>query len=147
MSRLVRVAVLIAVLTALVAGLGGWIGVRIGLQQAHTRAGLDELVHHELHLTPTQDRQIEALETDFGVQRRALEAEMRAANADLADAIATDHAYGPRAQQAVGRFHRAMGTLQEDTIKHVLAMRAVMTPQQARRFDVLINNALKPPSA
>ena len=147
MSRRVRVAVLIAVLTALVAGLGGWIGVRIGLQQVHARAGLDSLVHHKLHLTQTQDRQIEALETGFGVQRRALEAEMRAANADLADAISTEHAYGPRAQKAVERFHSAMGTLQEDTIKHVLAMRAVMTPEQARRFDVLINPALKPPSA
>ncbi|MGI9169836.1 MAG: heavy metal resistance protein, partial [Caulobacteraceae bacterium] len=62
-------------------------------------------------------------------------------------AIATEHAYGPRAQQAVERFHRAMGTLQEDTIRHVLTMRQVMTPDQARRFDVLIHNALKPPTA
>ncbi len=147
MTRLVRVAVLIAVLTALVAGLGGWIGVRIGLHQAHAKAGLDGLVHHELHLTQMQDRQIEALEAGYVVQRRALEAEMRAANGDLADAIATEHTYGPRAQQAVERFHRAMGALQEDTIKHVLAMRAVMTPQQAKQFDVLINKALKPPSA
>ncbi len=147
MTSLVRVAVLIAVLTALVAGLGGWIGVRIGLQQAHAKAGLDELVHHELHLSQAQDRRIDALETGYGAQRRSLEAEMRAANADLADAIATEHTYGPRAQQAVERFHRAMGALQEDTIKHILAMRAVMTPEQAKRFDVLINNALKPPSA
>jgi Spy/CpxP family protein refolding chaperone len=147
LNRLVRVTVLIAVLTAFVAGLGGWVGVRIGLHQAHARAGLDELVHHELHLTPAQDIKIERLESDFGGQRRPLETEMRAANADLADAIATEHAYGPRAQQAVERFHRAMGTLQEDTIKHVLAMREVMTPDQARRFDVLINTALKPPTA
>lgn len=147
MTRLVSVAVLIAVLTALVAGLGGWIGVRIGLHQAHAKAGLDEAVHRELHLTQAQDRLIEVLEGGYGAQRRVLEAEMRAANADLANAIATEHAYGPRAQHAVQRFHQAMGALQEDTIKHVLAMRAVMTPQQARRFDILINNALKPHSA
>ncbi|MGI9169154.1 MAG: periplasmic heavy metal sensor, partial [Caulobacteraceae bacterium] len=85
-----RVTVLSAVLTAFVAGLGGWVGVRIGLHQAHARAALDELVHHELHLTGTQDARIERLESDFGGRRRALETEMRAANADLADAIATE---------------------------------------------------------
>lgn len=147
MSRLVRVSILLVLLTALVAAVGGWIGVRVGLHEAHTHAGLDEIVHHEMHLTGAQDRQLGTLEADFARQRRALETEMRAANADLADAIASEHAYGPQAQRAVERFHRAMGLLQEATIRHVMAMRAVMTPSQAKRFDTLVDRALKPPAA
>lgn len=147
MSRLFRITVLLALLTALVAAAGGWIGVKVGLHQAHARSGLDEIVHHELHLTVDQNRRIEALEADYAHRHVALETEMRAANADLADAIGAEHVYGPKAQHAVERFHKAMGTLQEDTIRHVLAMRAVMTPDQAKRFDVLVDRALKPPAA
>lgn len=147
MTRLVRVTALIAVLTLLAAAVGGWLGVRIGLHQAHGRAGLDEVVHRDLRFSAAQNRQLEVLEAEFGRQRQAREAEMRAANADLASAIASEHVYGPRAQQAISRFHRAMGALQEDTIRHVLAMRALMTPDQAKRFDALVAQALKPPVA
>lgn len=147
MSRLVRITALIAVLTLLAAALGGWFGVTLGLREAHGRAGLDEIVHHDLRFSPAQNRQLEALEADFGRERRAREAEMRAANADLAAAIASEHSYGPRAQQAIARFHRAMGALQEDTIRHILAMRALMTPDQSKRFDTLVDQALKPPAA
>lgn len=147
MSRLVRIIVLLVLLTALVAAVGGWIGVRVGLHQARAHAGLDEIVHREMHLSNGQDRQIAALETDFGQRRRALEVEMRAADIDLADAIASEHAYGPQAQRAVERSLKAMGMLQEETIRHVLAMRAVMTPAQAKRFDTLIDRALKPPAS
>ena len=72
---------------------------------------------------------------------------MRAANVDLAEAIITEHAYGSKARQAVDRFHRAMSALQEDTIRHIFAMRAVMTADQAHRFDVLVAKALKPPAS
>lgn len=147
MSRIVRVTVLIALLTIVVAALGGWLGVRIGLHQAQGRAGLDEVVHRDLQFTPAQNQRLETLEADFALRRRARETEMRAANADLAAAIGAEHAYGPRAQQAIARFHRAMGALQEDTIRHVLAMRALMTPEQAGRFDLLVDHALKPPAA
>ncbi len=94
-----------------------------------------------------QDRQVQALEAQFDEQRRIREAEMRAANVDLAEAIGAEHAYGARARQAVERFHRAMGALQEGTIRHVFAMRAVMTPEQARLLDTLVAKALKPPAA
>lgn len=147
MIRIIRVTVLIALLTIVVAALGGWFGVRIGLHQAQGTAGLDEVVHRDLRFTPAQNQQLETLERAFSQRRQSRETEMRAANADLAAAIAAEHAYGPRAQQAIGRFHRAMGALQEDTIRHVLSMRALMTSEQARRFDKLVDRALKPPAA
>ncbi len=147
MTGLVRTTLLIAVLTALAGAFGGWIGVRIGVHQAHEHVGLDAVVHDQLYLTPAQQARIGRLETAFATRRRSLEAEMKAANIDLATAIGSEHAYGPRAELAVARFHRAMGALQEETIRHVLAMRGVMTPIQARQFDALIEKALEPPPA
>lgn len=134
------------VLTALVAGLAGWAGVRWGLVQAERPADLDRMLHHDLDLSPDQNRRIEALEAGFATRRTDLESEMRAANRDLAQAIVTDHAYSPRAQLALERVHMAMGTLQKETILHVLAMRAVLTPSQAARFDGAVSKALTGPA-
>jgi len=100
------------------------------------------MVHHELKLTPAQDRQIDGLEQDFAVRRRAREAELRAANAQLAAAIQARHQYGPEVEAAVERFHAAMGALQLETVQHVLAMRKVLTPEQAAKFDRRVSEAL-----
>ena len=131
-------------LTGLGGVIGGWVGVQYGLREAHANQGLDDVLHHELRLNDPQNRRIEALETDFAGRRHSLEAEMEAANRDLARALATQHAYGPDAEQAISRFHVAMGALQEATIKHVLAMRAVLTPAQAERFDETLTQTLAP---
>ena len=67
---------------------------------------------------------------------------MRAANAELAAAIREERGYGPRVTAAVERFHHAMGRLQTETIRHVFAMREVLTPQQRARFDDTVVAAL-----
>lgn len=137
-----RAGLLALVLTALAAVIGGWAGVRYGFHQAQARPGLDEVLHHQLGLNAEQDRRIEALEATYAGRRKSLNTEMRAANRELAAAIGTEHAYGPKAQHAVSRFHAAMGALQEETIRHVLAMREVLTSEQARRFDGTVSKAL-----
>ena len=144
MSPFARTVAVMVLLTAALTAIAGWAGVRYGLSQSRPRPGLDQLVHHELGLTADQNQRIEALESAYAARRAALDSEMRAADRDLATAISTEHAYGPRAQHAVQRFHLAMGELQEQTIKHVLAMRAVMTPEQAGRFDKTVSKALAP---
>ena len=67
---------------------------------------------------------------------------MRAANAQLAQAFQQNHAYTPEVQAAIDRFHRAMGELQKETIVHTLAMRSVLTPDQAIRFDETVVRSL-----
>ena len=67
---------------------------------------------------------------------------MRAANAALASAIREEHGYGPRVTDAVERFHHAMGQLQTETIRHVFAMRDVLTPEQLGTFDETVISAL-----
>ena len=133
---------LITIVVALAAGFGGvWLGMHVFVSAPRAQT-LHELVHHELSLTASQDRQIAGLEANFATRRRALELEMQAANADLASAIREEHGYGPRVTAAVDRFHSAMGRLQTETIQHVFAMRAVLTPVQRGKFDETMVSAL-----
>jgi Spy/CpxP family protein refolding chaperone len=139
---LTRLVAGVIALTLLAAVAGGWVGVRYGLEHPRRVQGLDEFLHHRLNLSPDQDRQISTLESEFAQHRKSLESEMRAANHELADALSSEHAYGPRAKGAIERFHTAAAALQEETIAHILAMRAVLTPDQAQRFDATVTEAL-----
>lgn len=141
MPRISPGLVLTVVLALLAGAAGAWIGAS-GLPPAHRPASLHEMVHHELELTPEQDRRLDVLEQDFAVRRKAREAELRAANAQLAAAIQARHEYTPEVQAAVARFHAAMGALQLETVQHVLAMRKVLTPEQAAKFDRRVSEAL-----
>lgn len=137
-----RIFVVLLVITMVAAALGGWIGVQYGIGHSQQLADLDVMLHRDLDLTSEQDRQIRALEESLSADRANLQTEMHAANRDLANALTKDHAYGPDARRAVERFHRAMTALQEKTIEHVLAMRAVLTPDQAKKFDQTVAKAL-----
>jgi len=137
-----RGLLLTLVLSLLVAFGGAWAGASYMVSRMHQATPLHDLVHRKLNLTPEQERRISGLERDFAIRRQTLEAEMRAANAELARAIGQEHAYSAAVQQAVDRFHHAMGQLQKETILHVLAMRQVLTPQQAEIFDDTVVKAL-----
>jgi hypothetical protein len=139
---LARTIALTLVLSVILGGLGAWAGAEYVTHRMRPAASLDELLHEKLDLSAAQTRRIEGLERVHAQRRAALHAEMRAANADLARAIQASHAYTPQAQAAVDRFHHAMGELQTETILHVLAMRQVLTPAQAARFDATVSRAL-----
>lgn len=137
-----RTSAIIIVLTLLGALLGGWAGVHYGLHEARAPKQLDELLHRRLNLSTAQQQQLSVLEADFAVRRAENEAQMRAANRDIALAITVRHAYDPEAQAAIDRLHRAMMALQNATVQHVLAMRALLTPDQVRQFDLTVDQAL-----
>jgi len=131
---------LVTALVAFAAGLGGvWLGKHVF--QSET-PGLHDIVHERLDLTDEQLSRIEAIESDFASRRQTLELEMRAANLDLAAAIRGEHVYGPGVTAAIERFHRAMGELQSETIRHVFAMREVLTPDQQAVFDDTVIESL-----
>ena len=137
-----RSLLLTIALSVIAAAAGAWGGARYVVSQMHHATSLHQTMHEKLHLTPGQEQRISGLERDFGVRRHALEADMRAANADLAQAIQQGHAYTPAVQQAIDRSHHAMSELQKQSILHVLAMRQVLTPEQAARFDDTVVKAL-----
>lgn len=113
----------------------------------HGGSELHQLMHEQLDLTAAQQTAIDRLEADFAQRRKALDAQMRQTNADLAKAMASEHQFGPKVADAVDRSHMAMGDLQKETLAHVFAMRAVLTPQQATIFDREIARALTAPQA
>lgn len=129
---------------AVVAVLAGLLGSVIGtrLFERSPAPSLHQIVHSDLPLNASQREQIDALEARFAVRRRTLEFQMRAANAELATAIQTERGYGPGVTAAVDHFHIVMGLLQKETIEHVFAMRAVLTPAQAEVFDRKVVRAL-----
>jgi Spy/CpxP family protein refolding chaperone len=139
---LARSILLTVVFAALAAAAGAFVGARYVVDHVHHSESLHEVMHDKLHLTAAQQRRIEGLEQSYAVRRKALEAEMRAANAELAQAIQKSHAYSPEVQGAIDRFHHAMGELQRETILHVLAMRQVLTPEQAAVFDDTVSKVL-----
>ncbi len=136
----VRAIVLTLLLSALAAALGVWGGV--SYVKGNSRPTLHQMLHEKLHLTADQRRRIEELEREHTARRQALEAEMRAANVQLARAYQEAHAYTPKVQAAIDRFHRAMDGLQKETMLHVIAMRVVLTPDQAGPFDDTVVRSL-----
>ena len=142
MVRLSRTIIVVILLTGVAGAIGGWVGVRFALSASQQHSGLDELIHRKLDLSGDQLKAIHEIERTFAVRRKELETEMRAANRDLAAAVRTEREFGTSAKAAITRFHIAESALQQDTVIHVLAMRRVLTEDQARQFDEEISRAL-----
>lgn len=134
---------IIVILLAFLAAIGGvWIGRQAFPAVRPPGSALHELLHEGLQLDARQSSQIDVLERRFAVRRTALELELRADNARLADAIESEHGNGPKVAAAVDASHEAMGRLQKETLAHVFAMRAVLRPDQSAKFDHAVVQAL-----
>lgn len=133
----------LCVVLAFLAAIGG-VFVGRALLPAPKQSGteLHELLHHRMALDADQQARLTVLEQQFAVQRRALELELRADNARLAVAIEAEHGNGPRVTAAVDQSHAAMGQLQKATLAHMFAMRQLLRPDQAARFDRAVVKAL-----
>ena len=103
---------------------------------------LHALLHGEIKLTTDQKQRIEVLETRFAHDRRELDQQLHAANTAIAAAYRSEHAYGPKVSGAIDRLHVVMGELQKLTLRHVVAMRGVLSPSQAMIFDKEVDKAL-----
>lgn len=133
-------------LTALVVFIAALAGVFVGRHlfpaDSQPSGELHALLHEQIDLDPEQDRQLHALEQGFGQRRQAMETAMRAENARLARAIGAEHRIGPQVTSAIDASHRTMGELQKETLAHVFAMRRLLRPDQAAKFDAAIMKAL-----
>ena len=123
-------------------GLSGWAGIEYGLHRAAVQDDLDTVLHRDLNLTAEQERQIAQLESTFAKDRSGYQGQMRAANKELAHALTETNPNGNEIEHAVHRFHTAMAALQVRTVKHVLSMRSVLTPEQTKIFDTTVSKTL-----
>ena len=135
---------LIAVVAFAAAFVGTYAGRRVFVPDRQTETELHALLDKELKLDAAQQAKIAMIERRFTTRRTALELEMRAANAHLAAAMQAEHGYGPEVTAAIDHTHMVMGAMQKETLEHVFAMRTVLKPEQAARFDQTITKALTP---
>ena len=137
-----RRILLIALIAFASAIAGVFVGRLISEQPRANETELHAVLHKTLKLTPQQHGKIDAIEARYAVRRKALEFEMRAANARLAEAIEEEHGYGPKVTAAIDHSHTVMGALQKETLEHLFAMREVLNPEQAKMFDSTVVKAL-----
>ncbi len=133
---------LIAFIAFLAAVAGVYAARTLGEPPRKSESELHTLLHNNLKLAASQDVKIKAIEARFAARKKALELEMRAANAQLAQAIQAEHGYGPKVTAAVDHVHHVMGTMQKETLEHLFKMRAVLNAEQARLFDKSVVKAL-----
>lgn len=138
-----RERLFLIVVVAFVAAISGvLIGRTIIPSRPAAGIELHHVLHEELDLDRNQRRQLDTLELKFAAQTRALEFEIRADNARLAEAIETEHGNGPRVTAAVDASHEALGRLQKATLAHVFAMRGLLRADQTAKFDRAVMHAL-----
>ncbi|MEO9130844.1 MAG: periplasmic heavy metal sensor [Sphingomonas sp.] len=137
------VRTILIVIAAFIAAIGGvFVGRILFPAPAQPGAELHEVLHHRLALDPAQQARLDVVEQRFTVRRRALELELRADNARLAEAIEAEHGNGPRVTAAVDQSHAAMGELQKATLAHIFTMRQLLRPTQTAQFDRAVVKAL-----
>jgi hypothetical protein len=137
-KRLLLIAVI-----AFVAAAAGVFAARTFIDAPRkSESELHALLHHQLNLDASQTAKMEAVEARHAPRRQALELEMLAANARLAEAIDAEHGYGPQVTAAVDHVHHVMGETQKEVLEHLFDMRAVLNPEQAAIFDRTVVKAL-----
>lgn len=137
--RQIGVIALIAFLAAIA---GVFVGRAVLPKSSQTGAELHGLLHDRLMLDADQHTKLDAIEAAFSVRRKAIEMDLRANNARLAEAIEAEHGNGPRVIAAVDAGHMTMGQLQKATLGHVFAMRSLLKPDQTAVFDRAVVKAL-----
>ncbi len=135
---------LVAVVAFVAALAGNYLGQRILTDGRQNETELHAFLHGDLDLDAAQAAKIEAIEQRFATRRKALELEMRAANAHLAKAMEAEHGYGREVTAAVDHTHHVMGEMQKETLEHLFEMRSVLRPDQAAAFDRAVTKALAP---
>lgn len=138
---------LLVAVVAFAAALAAVMCTRMWLVPApRVESQVHSLLHRDLTLDAAQERRIHELEAAFAKRRDVLEGQMRADNQRLAQAIVAEHGYGPQVAGAIDRSHHVMGELQKATLQHIFAMRAVLRPDQAAKFDAAVVKALTQPT-
>jgi nickel and cobalt resistance protein CnrR len=137
--------------TVLVAGIAAYVGAWAGSMQQHrggaTKASpLRDAIHamadQGLKLTPAQQKSIDEIDARYNRRREALRAQIARANVEVADALAVEMAFGPKAELAINHLQSTVGELQKATILYVLEVRETLTLEQKSLYDDKVIEAL-----
>lgn len=110
---------------------------------AHDKpTSLHTYFHKQLNITDEQDKFLTDIERRYLEKRKYIEEKMKVANMELANGIKEDRKYSPRVQSAIDNIHKDLGELQKITIEHLFEMQTVLTPEQNRKMDQMVTDAL-----
>ncbi|EPG2415418.1 MULTISPECIES: periplasmic heavy metal sensor [Gammaproteobacteria] len=119
-------------------GIGwGWHYLNPGHSDLHER------LHAVVPLDNSEKDILQAKEQLFATRRGEIEARLRIANRQLADAIAADPRWSPQVEAASREVERAAGDLQRITLEHVFEMRAGLKPDHRAAYDKALLDALR----
>jgi hypothetical protein len=137
--------------TVLVAGIAAYVGAWAGSLQLHhgaaerpspLRNAIHAMSEQGLKLTPVQQKAIAGIDARYNRKRETLRAQISRANVEIADALAVEMAYGPRAERAINHLQATVGELQKSTILYVLEVRDTLTLEQKTIYDEQVVAAL-----
>lgn len=129
-------------LVAFAAALAGVAAGRLLFPAKSPAAYVHGLVHNDLDLDARQLAAINRIEADFAPEHEALHMAMRRNNALIGKAFIEERSYGPHVAGAIDRSHIAMSKMQKATLEQLFAVRRVLRPDQAERFDRAVVQAL-----
>jgi hypothetical protein len=127
-------------ITVVLASGAAFVGARLGAQAPPKPAPLlrdsvYQMVHHDLTLTSVQQAAVRQIDQRYENRRNAQRADIIAANAELAQALANEMALGTAAERALGHIQGSLGQMQRDSVLYVLDVRAVLMPDQQAMLD------------
>jgi Heavy-metal resistance len=141
-----RNLVITLVVALLAGGVGGWLGAgNRGEGDAQTlplRQTVMEILRSDLALSATQSAEIREIEEKYDNRRALIRQQVAGANAELADALMSDMAFGREAQVATDHVEQGLGQLQRATVLYVLEVRDVLSPEQQMIYDRKVREVL-----
>jgi len=122
--------------------LGIWVGLKVLPDARPVTIGMHDLIHQDLNLNAEQKASLQRLEEQYELHREKYKSNLRAATTALTAAIEQHHELSPEVQQAELEYLRVLGDFQNETLRHIFAMRAVLNAEQARKFDAQMLRSL-----
>ena len=133
---------MLLLVVAAVASVSCLLTARWSRAQQPNHADAHRWIHTQLELTAQQEQELVPIEARYEEQRRQFRDLVRAANAELAQALLADEGESPRVKAAIAKIHDAQGQFQNATARHVFEMKPVLKPEQYRKLLDLTANAL-----
>ena len=127
-------------ITVVLAFAAAFVGARLGAHapvksQPLLQETVYQMVHHDLKLTAAQSQAIGQIDSRYEHQRNAHRADIAAADAELAQALANEMALGTSAERALTHIQGSLGQMQREAVVYVLDVRAVLTPDEQTQLD------------
>ncbi len=138
--------ILLLALVAIVAATACWTTSHVFFPPAPPTTDFHHWLHTQLGITADQDKALDKEEERFAAQRKDLVGMIQKDNEELATAMAQDREYSPRVMAAVEKIHHAQSELEEATLKHIFAMKPILSADQFDKLLKLTSETLTSPS-